>query len=223
MKALIGRGVIGSVLQKSIDFDHVYDSKNIKDIVNYQYDIVYCAAPSGNRLTANADPGHDKSNINRLIEVLQSVVSKNFVLISTVDTQVKDTAYAKNRAELEQFVLAMPNSRIIRLCSLIGTEIKKNVLYDLAHNQYISGINLYDTCQWYPLNNLVHDISRTNDQVMNFVSEPIENSSIIKKFYPQYLEQVKTEKHNTYNLQPYMYTVADIMEQMRQYCDKNSQ
>ena len=125
---------------------------------------IFCAAPSSNRIQANADPMVDLKNVVDLIKILSTVNSTNFILISTVDTQVKNTTYARCRRLLEEYVLTRPGSKIIRLCSLVGDNIKKNVLYDLKHNQYISQINFNDVCQWYPLNNLVDDISKTTQK-----------------------------------------------------------
>ena len=114
-----------------------------------------------------------------------------------------------------------PGSKIIRLCSLIGDNIKKNVLYDLKHNQYISQINFNDVCQWYPLNNLVDDISKTTQKETNFVSEPIPNSIIIENFCPEMVNHVRHEKHNHYEIKPYMYTSEYILSEMKKYYDKD--
>jgi putative intracellular protease/amidase len=59
-KALIGyTGFVGSNLQTQIKFDDFYNSKNIQDIKNKEYDVVYCAgAPAANWI-ANQKPTED--------------------------------------------------------------------------------------------------------------------------------------------------------------------
>jgi len=217
MKALIGNGVIGSVLQKEIQFDYIFDSQNVDTIDNYKFDVIYCAAPSSNRLVANNNPDADLQNIKQLAATLIKSSAK-IILISTVDAFVKKSPYAINRKFLEDQVQTLPNYKIIRLPSLVGPSIKKNILYDIKHNQYIESINALDVCQWYPLAYLVRDMESVKDNaVTNFVSEPIVNQMIIERFSPDQLARTKNKNENTYNIQPYLYSADVIMSYMKEY------
>ena len=220
MKALIGNGVIGSVLQQGIHFDYIFNSQNIDTINNYKFDVIYCAAPSSNRLIANKNPVADLDNIKKIAKTLVGSRSQ-IILISTVDALVKTSPYAVNRKFLEEQVQTLPNYKIIRLPSLIGVSIKKNILYDIKHTQYIESINALDACQWYPLEKLVADlISLENNTITNFVSEPIINQTILKNFSPEKLSLTRNVNENTYNIQPYMYSAEVIMNYMKEYfCD----
>jgi hypothetical protein len=220
MQALIGTGVIGTVLQQSIAFDHVFNSQNINAINNYKFDTIYCAAPSSNRLLANKNPTTDLDNIKKLATVLTDSDTQ-IILISTIDVVVTDSPYATNRKFLEEQVMRLPNYKIVRLPSLIGSSIKKNILYDIKHNQYIESINALDSCQWYPLVNLANDLKLlTHNSITNFVSEPIVNQTILEKFSPKKLPLVKNKNENNYNVQPYLYNSSDIMAHMKEYfCD----
>jgi hypothetical protein len=220
MKALIGNGVIGSVLQQEIHFDYIFNSQNIDTINNYKFDVIYCAAPSSNRLIANKNPVADLDNIKKIANALLGSNSQ-IILISTVDALVKTSSYAVNRKFLEEQVQTLPNYKIIRLPSLIGLSIKKNILYDIKHTQYIESINALDACQWYPLEKLVNDlISLENNTITNFVSEPIINQTILKNFSPDKLSLTRNVNENTYNIQPYMYSAEVIMSYMKEYfCD----
>lgn len=221
MNALIGStGVIGTVLQQSIAFDHVFNSKNIEEILNYKFDTVYCSAPSGNRLIANQNPSQDFANIKQLSDIITQIKLKKLILISTVDTQVKDSPYAQNRKYLEQAVEQLPDYHIIRLCSLIDSSIKKNILYDLKHNTFVENINSGDICQWYPLQQLHNDIEYTvnnNIRDINLTSEPITNKDIIEQFFPDQLSKVKNIKLNEYNLLPYRYSKQKIFLEIARY------
>jgi hypothetical protein len=169
---------------------------------------------------ANSNPEQDLENIKTLAQYLTSAVANKVVLISTVDTVVKNIPYATNRKFLEEQVQTLPNYNIIRLCSLIGPSIKKNILYDLKHNQYLEQINLQDQCQWYPLDQLSLDIEKIiskNQSMVNLVSEPVENLEIVNKFASDKQFLMSPGQKNYYNLQPYYYSKRHVFEAMEKY------
>lgn len=156
MIGLIGHtGLIGKFLANNINIDCCYNSQNITQASGQTFDILYCCAPSSNRIIANRNPDQDLDNINQIIAVLKSVVAKQVIMISTVDTQHDPVSpYGANRLKLEQFIKSMPNYHIVRLCSLIDPNISKNVLYDLKHKTFLDSINLAQVMHWYRLQDL---------------------------------------------------------------------
>ena len=227
MIGLIGSsGVVGNVLKKDMHVDFEFNSSNIHTISEYEFDLIICAAPNSNRLLANSRPEQDLDNIKQLISHLDNSDTAQIVLISTVDTQIKETPYATNRKLLEDSISEMCDHRIIRLCSLVGQTIQKNVLYDLKTNNYIDNINLYDRCQWYPLINLSRDVQLAIDNkhyTANLVSEPILNYEIVERFAQPRMKLMKNEKHNDYDLRyingNYLYNKNDIFVEMEKYFD----
>lgn len=220
MIGLVGSsGIIGSVLHKSISFDMQFNSSNIEDISKYKFDILYCAAPSSNRLLANRNPVDDLENIRNLVFQLQKTLINKLILISTVDTILKNSNYAINRLYLEKQLFDRFNCTIIRLPSLVGKEIKKNPLYDLKNNQFISDIKGFDYYQWYPLSHLVDDITNVGieNKAYNFVSEPIQTVNIVKRFRPENVDLIKHFQENVYDIKPYMYSSDEIFEEMQRY------
>lgn len=153
---------------------------------------VYCAAPTGNRFWANQNPELDFEKIKNIINQLTHVSAARFVLISTVDTiHSPDSYYGKHRKFLESFVSQQfQTHHIIRLCSLIGPEIKKNILYDIKNcNQFAKEINGSAVNQWYLLSRLPTDIRITIDnniKEINLVSEPIANKDLLENFNFEY-------------------------------------
>jgi len=204
---LIGAtGLIGKHLSNHINPDASYTSKNIETLSNDKFKVLYCAAPSGNRLTANINPENDSNAITKLIAQLLKVKTNQFVLISTVDTlHSPTTAYGGNRLILENFVKQnFPNNIVIRLPTLIDPTIKKNILFDLKNKKYLDSINLLQQCQWYPLSLLYQDIQQivsNNVADVNLVSEPIINQEIIDKLFTNF-EKMPTnfKKSEPYNL-----------------------
>lgn len=226
-------GLIGSYINSKVNTDYVFNSTNIDSLFLNNFSVVYCAAPSGNRLDANLNSGNDLSNVNSIIKNLNKTTIDHLVLISTVDTiHYPDTAYGKNRLILEEFVKQkFSNYSIIRLPTLIDKKISKNLLFDLKHRKYLSSINLLQTCHWYYLPNLYSDISlvvSNNINEINLVSEPILNEEVVDYFFPD-LEKVDSnfKEVKSYNLTcehaflfngiRYRDSKEQIFEYMKQY------
>jgi len=203
MLALIGQsGLIGGVLKSRLAFDAEYNSSNIINIQGQHFDTVYCAAPSGNRLLATRCPEQDTHSVQALIENLKTITANRFVLISSVDViHAPESVYGNSRSQLENFVKnKFSNHHVIRLCTLIHPDIKKNILYDLKHSMYLDKINGNEARQYYPLNRLIEDINVVIDndiQEINLVSEPIENRMIVDRFFPgQQINHMPCEPYN---------------------------
>jgi len=218
MIGLIGKGVTGTVLQQGIKFDKVFDTTNIHSLPEHRFDVLYCAAPGASRVQANQNPEQDRHNVETLIRLIGQTMFDKFVLIGTVDSVAKTTPYAVHRRMLEQALLEYPNATVLRLSSLIGKQITKNILYDLKHGLYINKINRHDVCQWYPLSMLVQD-ALTSQGIVNLVSEPVSNTEIIQRFFPQYWSQTQDQQTSTYDLQPYRYTKQQIFAAIENYCN----
>lgn len=224
ISVLIGdTGFIGRHLTQGLHFDFYFNSQNIKTITNNSYDIIYCAAPTGNRLLVNQDPEKDRDNTNELISILSKTQTKRIVLIGTVDSLLMlNTAYGQNRKLLETFIKEnFEKHHIIRLGTLIANNIEKNLLYDLKHKQWLSSINPDSALQWYPLENLIDDIHYVIDHdinELNLVSEPVLNLEIIQQFAPRYLNEI-TKKQNSvyYDVRPYKFSKQDILKHIQEY------
>jgi len=219
---LIGHtGMIGQTLLDQHKFDLCYNSSNIDSFNNCAHDLVVCSAPSGNRLLINADSADDNFNLGKLMKVLASSSIKKFVLISSIDAiNFPTTPYGNNRLRFENFIKAyIPGSQIVRLSSLVGKHIKKNMLYDLKHRVYLEHVNPTAKLQWYNLENLWKDIETitgSSVQTHNFVSEHIVNQEIITKFFP--MCQVGPAKETTYrDIQPHWIDKQQIFSAMEKY------
>ena len=219
--AIVGEGLIGKRLAKFVNPTHTFNSKTLLDLPMNDYDTVYVAAPSGNRIWASENPGFDQASTGLLIRNLLVTRCNRIVLMSTGDTQVRpDTGYGKNRLELETAVRGrFSNHYIIRLPGLIGNDITKNILYDIKHQtDWATKINTLTKQQWYPLDNLEQDITSilSNDQrEVNLVSEPILNQDIVDQFKQSTVNT--TSSGINYDLGPYTYTKEEIFEAISLY------
>jgi len=172
--ALIGfSGFVGSTLRKQAEFSSLYRSSNIQEIKDQGFDTIFCAGAPAQKWLANRDPENDLRNISALIECLKTVRCNQFVLISTVDVfktplMVDETtpvdenglhAYGSHRRQLEKFVQKQfENHLIIRLPGLVGSGLRKNIIFDFLNNNNVSAIESRSIFQFYPMVNLWSDI-----------------------------------------------------------------
>lgn len=191
--ALIGyTGFVGStILRQTNIFDALYRSTNIHDIRRRAFEMIVCAGAPAQKWIANREPDQDRSNIERLIDCLQTVDCQLFILISTVDvfkspigvdesSPVEETGlhpYGLHRRLLEKFVEArFPQHLIVRLPGLVGPGLRKNVIYDLLHHNNLHAVDSRGIFQFYPMVNLWRDIQIAREAGLSLVhltAEPI--------------------------------------------------
>ncbi|MFB8828526.1 pyridine nucleotide transhydrogenase [Azotobacter sp. CWF10] len=172
--ALIGfSGFVGTTLLAQTRFDALYRSTNIGEIEGRTFDSVVCAGAPAQKWLANRDPEADRRNIEALIAHLETVRCRRFVLISTVDvfrnpsgmdedSPVDESGlhpYGLHRRRLEQFAeRRFPGHLIVRLPGLVGPGLRKNVVFDLLHDNHLKAIDSRGVFQFYPMVNLWYDI-----------------------------------------------------------------
>ncbi|WP_300759287.1 hypothetical protein [uncultured Brachyspira sp.] len=145
---LIGyTGFVGSNILLKSDFHFKYNSKNINDIKNNEFDLLICSSIPADMQLANTNPEKDLSNIKELLNILSTVKAKEAVLISTIAVYpqpviydesnngfIGDSDYGKNRKIAEdEFSNIFNNAHIIRLPALFGKNLKKNFIYDIIN------------------------------------------------------------------------------------------
>ena len=107
-------------------------------------------------------------------------------MISTISVydNPADNAYGRNRLYLENYLRNNhDNVSIVRLPSLFGNRLKKNLLYDIMHEDYDYLPNINSTFQYYCLDHIWSDIKIVLDnklEVVNFSTEPIRLSDMFE-------------------------------------------
>lgn len=189
-KALIGyTGFVGSNLNRKMDFSHRYNSKNISEIDGNEFDLLVCAGVPAIKWLANKEPENDRKHIDGLVEHLETIRVKKFVLISTIDVypdpvDVDETtkididtchAYGRHRLQLEKLISEKFDTHIIRLPGLFGKGLKKNIIYDFLNDNNLDQINSKSIFQFYYLEHLVDDIAAAiekNIHLLNIATAP---------------------------------------------------
>ena len=196
--ALIGyTGFVGGNIEKQHQFDDLYNSKNIGEIEGKEYDLVVSAANRAEMWRINQDPETDRAEINEFISNIRRAKIGKLVLISTVGVYKnpngadEDTAidtdgllpYGVNRSYLEDFCRENFDTTVIRLPGLFGDGLKKNVIYDLLHDNNVEKLHKDGVYQYYNLDNIWRDINIALDNglpVVNLATPPVSTEEVAK-------------------------------------------
>lgn len=201
--ALIGyTGFVGSTLDAELQPSHRYRSTNIGDIRGETFDHIICAGVQAMKWWANKFPQEDKKGIMRLLDALADVKADRFTLISSIDVypaprdvdestvidQTNHHAYGMHRLLVEEWVKEhFPHVCILRLPGLFGPGLKKNVIFDLLHDNELEKIHPDGCFQYYDTRSLPADIEKAweNDlPLLNLSAEPICTHEIRDAFFP---------------------------------------
>jgi len=201
--ALIGyTGFVGGNLDRQHAFSARFNSKNIEEIRSADFDLVVVAGVQAKKWWANQNPAEDWAQIERLLNALATVRVEKLVLISTIDvyphpcgvnestpvTEDPKNAYGTHRFRAEEALRKQfANTCTVRLPGLFGDGLKKNVIFDLLHDNILETINPASRFQYYFLDRLWTDINRCLDAglpVVNFATEPVATSEILSRYFP---------------------------------------
>jgi hypothetical protein len=220
--ALIGHtGFVGRNLARQLDFDHLYNSKNINEIRGCSFDLIVCAGVSAKKWIAIQDPERDWENINKLLVPLRDCKAKSAILISTIDVYPVlsgvnedfdchgkyNHAYGVNRLRVEDYFMEkFEDCTIVRLPGLFGNGLQKNIIYDLLHDNMLEKINPQSEYQWYYLEWLWRDIElirSRNISLAMLATTPVVTRDILKYFPDKVVGQdcgplVRYDVHSKY-------------------------
>ena len=198
--ALIGHtGFVGSNLMQQGQFTACFNSRNITDIAGQSFDTIVCAGVQAVKWKANKEPEADWRGIEGLLAPLSTVNAQRFILISTIDVYAnpdgetedvpppaENHAYGRHRAKVEDFVRErFANHHIIRLPGLFGAGLKKNVIFDLLHDNGLDVIQPLSSFQYYLLKHLTEDLHKVVNQqirLLNLATEPVQTRAIIEAY-----------------------------------------
>ena len=248
--ALIGyTGFVGGNLEQQGAFDDLYNSQNIADIEGEEYDLVVSAANRAEMWRINQEPEKDLAEINEFIEHISKAKIGKLVLISTVgvyknpnganeDTIIDTdglTAYGNNRYHLEQYCNDNFDTTIIRLPGLFGNGLKKNVIYDLLHDNNVDRIHKDGVYQYYNLDNIWKDIQialENNLTLVNLATPPVKTEEVAKYAFnidfvnePVDVNPAFWDMHSKYadiygSEGMYLYTKKQELDDIKQFVDR---
>jgi len=244
-------GFVGGNLLLKYKFDYFFNSQDFNNAINLNIDTMYFCGIPAVKWYANENPHEDTKIINNIQNILKTMKINKFILISTIDVYNNingnfnednictddNHTYGKNRHLFEEFIKrTFDNYYIIRLPGLFGYGLKKNIIFDLMHNNEVNKISINTCFQWYSLNWLSGDIEKmidNNIRICNFFTEPLPTKDIVKYFnYPtktfcglqntEYNLKTKYSKIFNCNLDGYIRKKQDIENEIIKFINYES-
>lgn len=207
--ALFGfTGFVGGNLESQHGFDDLFNSANSAESLGRHYDLVVFAAARAEKWRINQDAATDLLHIGQLEALVSGVSATRFVLISTVDVYRDPTAvdehtpivtegldpYGAHRYQLEQHVRAVhPGALIVRLPGLFGPGLRKNVLFDLLHDNNLDRVNTDAAFQYYSLAHLFQDVTlalNSDLRLVNLTSPPLRTADLARLAFGREFENL---------------------------------
>lgn len=201
--ALIGHtGFVGSNLISKRDYNATYRSNDIEIIRGKDFEHIVCSGIQAMKWWANLNPDEDLAEIDRLLECLSKTHAERFTLISTIDVypaprMVDEDSeinlsghhpYGLHRLHAERRIRELfPEVLVVRLPGLYGPGLKKNVIFDMMHDNNLHQIHPGGVFQYYDLRRLADDIDRAWElglPLLNISSEPLGTHEIRDQFFP---------------------------------------
>lgn len=149
MDCLVGyTGFVGGNLLRQHNFEGLFNSANIDQVAEHEYETLVISAVPATMWLANQNPDADRANIFGLFDKLRHIQAAHVVLISTIavyhdpsqtvteDSEAFETElpYGRHRREFEALISDhFPNHLVLRLPALFGYGLKKNFLFDLMN------------------------------------------------------------------------------------------
>jgi hypothetical protein len=248
--ALIGyTGFVGGNLESQGSFDDLYNSKNIAEIEGKEYDLVVSAANRAEMWRINQEPEKDLAEINEYIEHIRKAKIGKLVLISTVgvyknpnganeDTTIDTdglSPYGANRYYLEEFCRDNFDTTIVRLPGLFGDGLKKNVIFDLLHDNNVDRIHKDGVYQYYNLDNIWKDVQVAIDNdlpLVNLAVPPVSTEEVAKYAFntdftnqPEDVKPAYWDMHSKYGdiysgEGNYLYTKQQELDDIKRFVEK---
>ena len=134
----IGQEIFNQLSQKDKVRVDTFNRKNIENLLNSEYDIVICAAPSSGKLKTNLGLDNSDSDIEKLCKIIKEVKTERFILISSQATIYEaEKLYGKvQKMVLESVLTHHSNHTVYLVDTLYGTSLNKGFISDIITKQW---------------------------------------------------------------------------------------
>lgn len=134
----IGQEIFNQLSKKDNVRIDTFTRKNIEDLLNSEYDIIICAAPSSGKLKTNLGLDNSDKDIEKLCKVIKEVKTENFILISSqAAINEEDKPYGKvQKRVLDSVLVHHSNYTGYLVDTLYGTSLNKGFISDIITNQW---------------------------------------------------------------------------------------
>ena len=205
----VGGNVFNYLKKKNFKISK-FNSKNISSIYKKKYHSLIFAGLPATKWKINLNPKKDIKNIKKILQLLKTTKVDKFILISTIDIYNGKEPYGFNRLNFEKKISKIFNNLvIIRLPALFGPGLKKNIVFDLLHNNEVHKINPSSYYQWLDISNLNIEINKilssqklASSKIIELFTEPIKTQEIFEIAKININSNLKFKKTIKYNYIP---------------------
>ena len=134
----IGQEIFNQLSQKDKVRVDTFNRKNIENLLNSEYDIVICAAPSSGKLKTNLGLDNRDKDIEKLCKVIKEVKTERFILISSQSAiNEEDKPYGKVQKRVMDSVLSHhKNYTVYMVDTLYGPSLNKGFISDIITKRW---------------------------------------------------------------------------------------
>lgn len=229
MKILVGySGFVGSNLRHTMNFDRLYNSKNINDAFGIDPDLCVYSGVKSQKFLANKNPNEDLDHILEAIENIKKINPRKLILISTIDVVNgnpnayedfeinKDylEPYGKHRRILEEWVVAnIKDYHIVRLPALYGKNLKKNFIFDIMNPipSVLSNKVFFKLSERYPIVRISY---KTNTDLFYYLKENLnasEKQELLRALSEQNFSSIQfTDSRSVFQFYPLKRLASDL-------------
>lgn len=246
MRILVGySGFVGQNLLDQKKFDFLLNSKDIDTIRDLPKGCdLYLSCLPATKWLVNKNTAADKKNIEELLSHLAKNSYRNIYLISTIDIYCDSPlgsdedispgftspSYGNNRYLFEDKVhhrLSYKDLKIFRLPALYGNYLKKNIIFDVLHNNNLDAINTNSSYQWYDVSDLNSDIEKyKKDKRMcfNLFPEPVPTTELLELLKANHIgshgDRTEYDYRTTLSPTGYLYSKEESLRKIGRFINE---
>ena len=134
----IGQEIFNQLSKKDNVHVDTFTRKNIEGLLNSEFDIVICAAPSSGKLKTNLGLDNRDKDIEKLCKVIKEVKTERFILISSQSAiNEEDKPYGKVQKRVLDSVLSHHKEHTVYMVdTLYGASLNKGFISDIITKQW---------------------------------------------------------------------------------------
>ena len=134
----IGQEIFNKISKKDKVHVDTFTRKNIEGLLNSEYNIVICAAPSSGKLKTNLGIDNRDKDIEKLCKVIKEVKTERFILISSQSAiNEEDKLYGKVQKRLLDSVFSHHKDHTVYMVdTLYGPSLNKGFISDIITKQW---------------------------------------------------------------------------------------
>jgi hypothetical protein len=134
----IGQEIFNKISKKDNVHVDTFTRKNIEGLLNSEFNIVICAAPSSGKLKTNLGLDNRDKDIEKLSKVIKEVKTERFILISSQSAiNEEDKPYGKIQKRVMDSVLSHHKDHTVYLVdTLYGPSLNKGFISDIITKRW---------------------------------------------------------------------------------------